>query len=100
MLNTVTVNKKYSVGRPQKIDLGCASVKRNTWGGDPESLWANRSVYYPRDQSLFVLLYHNVTQRKNDSINWKLISTTMVLITKNTCLNDHKFFLRIIIMKS
>ena len=24
------------------------------WGGDPESLGANRSAYYPRDQSLFV----------------------------------------------
>ena len=31
-----------------------ASVNRNCWGGDPESLGANRSAYYPRDQSLFV----------------------------------------------
>ena len=40
----------------QKIsfDLGCASVNRNSWGGDPESLWANKSAYYPQDQSLFV----------------------------------------------
>ena len=30
-------------------------VDRNSWGGDPESLGANRSAYYPRDQSLFVL---------------------------------------------
>ena len=36
------------------IDLGCTSVNRNSWGGDPESLGANRSAYYPRDQSLFV----------------------------------------------
>ena len=36
------------------IDLGFASVNRNSWGGDPESLAANRSAYYPRDQSLFV----------------------------------------------
>ena len=36
------------------IDLGCASVSRNSWGGDPEYLGANRSAYYPRDQSLFV----------------------------------------------
>ena len=36
------------------ILLGCASVNRNSWGGDPESLGANRSAYYPRDQSLFV----------------------------------------------
>ena len=38
------------------IDLGCASVKRNSWGGDSESLKANtsRSAYYPGDQSLFV----------------------------------------------
>ena len=27
---------------------------RNSWGGDPESQGANRSAYYPRDQSLFV----------------------------------------------
>ena len=33
---------------------GCASVNRNSWGGDPESLRKNRSAYYPRDQSLFV----------------------------------------------
>ena len=32
------------------------SVNRNTWGGDPESLGANRSAYYPRDQSLFCLI--------------------------------------------
>ena len=31
-----------------------ASVNSNSWGGDPESLGANRSAYYPRDQSLFV----------------------------------------------
>ena len=29
------------------IDPGCASVNRNSWGGDPESLGANRSAYYP-----------------------------------------------------
>ena len=31
-----------------------ALVNRNSWGGDPESLGANRSAYYPRDHSLFV----------------------------------------------
>ena len=36
------------------IDLGFPSVKRNYWGGDPESLGVNRSAYYPPDQSLFV----------------------------------------------
>ena len=36
------------------IDLGFASVNINSWGGDPESLGANRSAYYPRDHSLFV----------------------------------------------
>ena len=36
------------------IDLGRPSVNRNSWGGDPESLGANGSAYYPRDQSLFV----------------------------------------------
>ena len=29
------------------IDLGFASVNRNSWVGDPESLGANRSAYYP-----------------------------------------------------
>ena len=29
------------------IDRGCPSVNRNSWGGDPESLGANRSAYYP-----------------------------------------------------
>ena len=38
---------------PRSI-LGCTSVSRNSWGGDPESLGANRSAYYPREQSLFV----------------------------------------------
>ena len=60
-------------------DRGTAEVNRNSWGGDPESQGANRSAYYPRDQSLFVLLYHYVTQRK---FNWKLISSTMGLVTK------------------
>ena len=26
------------------IDLGCAPVNRTSWGGDPESLGANRSA--------------------------------------------------------
>ena len=30
---------------------------------------------------------------KNGYFNWMLISSTMGLITNNTCLNDHKFFL-------
>ena len=36
------------------INLGCASDNKNFWGGETESLGANRSAYYPRDQSLFV----------------------------------------------
>ena len=36
------------------IDLGFASVNRNSLGGDPEYLGANRSSYYSRDKSLFV----------------------------------------------
>ena len=36
------------------IDRGEAEVNRNSLGGDPESQGANRSAYYPRDQSLFV----------------------------------------------
>ena len=46
---------RFRIASPRvPIDLGCASVNRNSWGGDPESLGANRSAYYPRDQSLFV----------------------------------------------
>ena len=37
-----------------RLPKSFASVNRNSWGGDPESLGANRSAYYPRDQSLFV----------------------------------------------
>ena len=39
----------------------CASVNRsrNSWGGDPESIRANRSAYYPRDQSLVVQYYQS-----------------------------------------
>ena len=49
---------RFRIASPRvPIDLGCASVNRNSWGGDPESLGANRSAYYPRDQSLFVY-YH------------------------------------------
>ena len=46
---------RFMITSPKvSIDLGCVSVNRNSWGGDPESLGANRSAYYPRDQSLFV----------------------------------------------
>ena len=44
-------NNDWSLGWSRvSIDLGCASVNRNSWGSDPESLRANRSAYYPRDQ--------------------------------------------------
>ena len=49
------IGLRFRIASPRvPIDLGCASVNRNSWGGDPESLGANRSAYYPRDQSLFV----------------------------------------------
>ena len=48
------------------IDLGCTSVNRNPWGGNPESLGANRSAYYPRDQSLFV--YYHSQQQPSESL--------------------------------
>ena len=42
---------RFRIASPRvPIDLGCASVNRNSWGGDPESLGANRSACYPRDQ--------------------------------------------------
>ena len=46
---------RFRIASPSvPIDIRCASVNRNSLGGDPESLGANRSAYYPRDQSLFV----------------------------------------------
>ena len=39
-------------------------------------------------------------KEKNDYFNLKLISSAMGLITKNTRLNDHKLFLRLIIIKN
>ena len=47
---------RFRIASPRvPIDLGCASVNRNSWGGDPESLGPNRSAYYLRDQSLFTI---------------------------------------------
>ena len=44
---------RFRIASPRvSIDRGKAEVNRNSWGGDPESLGANRSAYYPRDQSL------------------------------------------------
>ena len=40
------------------IDLGCGSVNRNSWGGDPESLGTNGSAYYPRDQYYLFNINH------------------------------------------
>ena len=55
---------RFMIASPRvPIDLGCASVIRNSWRGDPESLRANRSAYYLQDQSLFVyyrLFYFNI----------------------------------------
>ena len=46
---------RFRIASPRvHTDRGAAEVNRNSWGGDPESLRANRSAYYPRDQSLFV----------------------------------------------
>ena len=57
--------ERFRIASPRvSIDQGKAEVNRKSWGGDPESQGANRSAYYPKDQSLFVLLYHYVTQRK------------------------------------
>ena len=49
-----------------------------------------------RDQSLFVWLYHYVKRalKANDYFNWNLIGLTMILITKKSCLNDHKLLFR------
>ena len=68
---------RFRIASPKiSIDLSCASVNRNSWGGNTESLGAKRSAYYPRDQSLFV--YYRVKW------NWNIIGfhnwTRFVLI--------------------
>ena len=41
---------RFRIASPNiSIDLGYALANSNFWGGDPESLGANRSAYYPRD---------------------------------------------------
>ena len=41
---------RFRIASPKiSIELGLASVNSYSWGGDPESLGANRSAYYPRD---------------------------------------------------
>ena len=40
---------RFRIASPRvPIDLSCASVNKNSWEGDPESLVANRSAYFPR----------------------------------------------------
>ena len=53
---------RFRIASPRvSIDLGCALVNRNSWGGgDPESFGANRSAYFRRDQPLFCLLLNMV----------------------------------------
>ena len=55
---------------PQKILLASAAplANRNSWGGNPESLGANRSACYPRDQSLFVYYYTPCNSQENHKI--------------------------------
>ena len=46
---------RFRIASPKiSIDLGFPSVNRNSLGGYPESLGANKSAYCPRNQSLFV----------------------------------------------
>ena len=36
---------RFRIASPRvSIDLGCASVNKNSWGVDPDSLGANRSA--------------------------------------------------------
>ena len=44
------------------IDLGCALVNRNSWGGDPESLGANRSAITLRPVIICLLSFYSVTK--------------------------------------
>ena len=54
---------RFRIASPRvPIDLGCASVNRNSWGGDPESLGASHYLFniYSNDLYLgchFVLLW-------------------------------------------
>ena len=59
-------------GNRLSIDLGCASVNRNSWGGDDESLGENRSAYYPRDQSFCLLRYTAMGLVQRDIVCWSL----------------------------
>ena len=75
-------------------------VNRNSWGqidskGQIDSLLPEGPVIIC---FIIPLCY---SKEKNDYFNWKLISSTMGLVTKKHIrLNDHKLFLRIIIMKN
>ena len=51
----IILKKQLIIIKKLPIDLGCASVNRNSWGSDPKSLGVIRFAYYPRDQSLFKL---------------------------------------------
>ena len=58
---------RFTIASPKvPIDLGCASVNRNSWGGDPESLGqidlpitleTSHYVYYKELRSPVVLSY-------------------------------------------
>ena len=60
------------------IDRGKAEVNRNSWGGLFDSLLPSRPVIIC---FIIPLCY---SKEKNDYFNWKLISSTMGLVTKNT----------------
>ena len=54
---------------PLRFRITSPKISIDSWGGDPDSLEANRSAYYPRDQSLFVYYFWPSVEARVDHIN-------------------------------
>ena len=106
--------KRFRLAEPRvSNDRGAAEVSGNSWGGGPESI-TRGTCHYLFYYTIMLLKEKNIiligsllvlpwvwSQKTHTFFNWKLISSTMGLVTKkHICLNDRKLFLRIIIMKN
>ena len=92
--------ERFRIASPRvSIDRGAAKVNRNSWGGDPESQGQIDSLL-PEGPVIICFIIPLCYSKEKNYFNWKLISSTMGLVTKHILLNDHKLFLRIIIMKN
>ena len=52
---------RFRIASPN-ISIDLASVNRNSWGGDPESLGANRSVYFALETSHYLFTNKQISQ--------------------------------------